>query len=191
ALFTGAMASLDATRRTLERCAHRIPCPMDQSAYHMNMDPTPDVGAVWSPDSRWLATGTEDGCARAWDLRTGRSVLLQGHTACIDGAAWSPHGTMLATASRDGELRLWDVHRGTCLRVATPAPGMQLYNVSWSHDGRFVAAMAQDEPGDERVFVLVRLVAPTQRPGHRQGVRCRSLRPGGDARGRACLQPRR
>ncbi|WP_192806149.1 hypothetical protein [Streptomyces sp. SS1-1] len=59
----------------------------------------PDCGeklscVAWSPDSRRLAVGDEVRTARVWDLDTGESTLLSGHTDSVNGIAW--HGSRIA-----------------------------------------------------------------------------------------------
>src|SRR5690349_21330261 len=62
------------------------------------------VGAVaFSPDSRWLATGSADKTARIWDLATGETrAICRGHTDAVCATAFAPDGKVLATGSYDG-----------------------------------------------------------------------------------------
>ena len=47
----------------------------------------------WSPDSKRLATGSEDGTAKVWDGRTGNPLLeLKGHTTAVRSVAFKPDG---------------------------------------------------------------------------------------------------
>ena len=62
---------------------------------------------VWSPDSRSFAT-TYDGEATLWDVGSGESRVLKGHSGAIASVAWSDDGRTLLTASlKDGTLRAW------------------------------------------------------------------------------------
>src|SRR5262249_40215844 len=46
---------------------------------------------VFSPDGRWVVTGSEDRTARIWNVETGKlEHLLQGHVRRLSGAAFSP-----------------------------------------------------------------------------------------------------
>jgi eukaryotic-like serine/threonine-protein kinase len=70
------------------------------------------VAAIFSPDSRLLATcGEED--PKIWDVESGRQLLtLRGHMATVNGIVFSPDGGTVASCSDDSTLRLWDVTTG-------------------------------------------------------------------------------
>ena len=60
------------------------------------------TSVAWSPDGKWLATGSADGTGKVWDAASGREVLtLQGHHGSVSSVAWSPDGKRLAPGSGD------------------------------------------------------------------------------------------
>jgi WD40 repeat protein len=67
---------------------------------------------LFSPDGRYLATGSWDSTVKIWEVETGKEIVtLHGHAGFIYGLAFSPDGARLASASgstRYGEIRFWD-----------------------------------------------------------------------------------
>jgi WD40 repeat protein len=67
--------------------------------------------AAISLDRRWLATASDDGAIRLWDLNTvdptNRSFLLDGHKGQVHGLAFTPDGRWLVSGAADGSVRLW------------------------------------------------------------------------------------
>lgn len=96
---------------TLLRHSHRLP----DAVYSL----------VFSPDGKTLASGSEDGSIRLWDVETGQQVgkALNGHTDYVASVAFSPDGKTLASWGRDQTIRLWDV--STMLNTGV-ASGQQL-----------------------------------------------------------------
>ena len=86
--------------------------------FHHNV---PTVLAVaFSPDGRWLVSGTTEGEIRMWDVATGEALTVfseltepmeQEHLRHISALAFSPDRALLA-AGTPTQLHLWDVRTG-------------------------------------------------------------------------------
>lgn len=62
----------------------------------------------FTPENRWVLSGSKDRGVRFWDPRTGHTQLvLQGHGGSVITVATSPTGGFFATASGDGTARIW------------------------------------------------------------------------------------
>jgi hypothetical protein len=65
---------------------------------------------VFSPDGQRIATASDDGTARIWDVQTGKTTaVLAGHAGTVWSAGFSPHGQRVVTASDDGTARIWRI----------------------------------------------------------------------------------
>jgi WD40 repeat protein len=83
-----------------------------ETATHLDGHAEFVYGAMFSHDSRRLATCSMDRTVRLWELDSGACRVLRGHTAEVFAAAFHPGGTRLATAGRDRAVWLWDLETG-------------------------------------------------------------------------------
>ena len=70
---------------------------------------------AFSPDGRWIATGSNDMTAMVWDSETGQPVGKPlPHEDFVNALGFSPDGKLLATAgvTKDRKLHLWDAATG-------------------------------------------------------------------------------
>jgi WD40 repeat protein len=103
------------------------------------------TAAVFSPDSRWVATASKDRTARVWEAATGRERwVLGGHERTVTGVAFSPDGKRLATVSEDATARLWDVETGRAWLTLT-GHGGRVHSAVFSPDGERLATTSEDD----------------------------------------------
>ncbi|MBN1563974.1 MAG: TIR domain-containing protein, partial [Anaerolineae bacterium] len=90
------------------------------------------TSVAWSPDSRYIITGSRDATAKIWDTSTGTEIdTIYGHGAeWINDVAWSPDGAYVATASNDETSKIWRVADRLTPAADTPnqAYMVQTYN---------------------------------------------------------------
>jgi WD40 repeat protein len=104
----------------------------------------------WSPDGSRVAVGGINGLTTLWDADTGK-LLRKTYVSWperndVNGVTWSPHGIIVAAAHGArgaGGLRFWNAATGTVVQsLASPAGWLR--GLSWSPDGRWVAAGGED-----------------------------------------------
>lgn len=70
------------------------------------------LGAVFSPDGRFLAVGLADGTARLYDARRWTEVRKFEGFAGGSALAFSPDGKRFVTGGAHGSVRVWEVETG-------------------------------------------------------------------------------
>jgi WD40 repeat protein len=69
------------------------------------------TAVTFSPDGRWLATGSRDHDARLWEVRTlapgSYSLVLPGHTGAVVAVQFLADNLRIVTAGQDGDARLF------------------------------------------------------------------------------------
>ena len=110
------------------------------------------ASAEYSPDGKYVVTGSWDNTVRVWDAATGQVVRRLGyeldkpqdeHQGRVNSAIFSPDGLLVVTASDDGTAKLWSTKDWTLVRTLSGHEGPILHAV-FSHNGARVLTSSQD-----------------------------------------------
>ena len=106
------------------------------------------VAVAFSPDGKYVASGSRDGTARVWEAQTGREIARMTHEADVTALAFSPDGKYVASGSRDGTARVWEAQTGR--EIARMTHEADVTDLAFSPDGKYVASGSRD--GTARVW---------------------------------------
>ncbi len=109
----------------------------------------PVTSVAYSPDGRYIVTGSEDGTARLWDVATSEPlVCLETEEGQVLTVAFAPDGRTVATGHSDKTIRLWSVPAGK-LVTQWVANGAAVHALVFSRDGKtLLSASAGGSTGD-------------------------------------------
>src|SRR6266404_5301650 len=100
----------------------------------------------FSPDGRYVLTGSFDKSLKLWEAATGKEIKTfggqAGHQNLILAASFSPDGRLIASGSSDNTVKLWDTPFSIPLREYAHVDGINA--VALSQDGTKLAGAGKD-----------------------------------------------
>jgi len=110
----------------------------------------PIRGLAFSNDRRWMATGSDDGLIRVWNMEKGkaRQKDLSGHEGPIIALAFDASNELLVSAGQDKTLRLWRVDDldlgGEVASMVLRGHSGPITALRLDHAGRFAVSAGDD-----------------------------------------------
>ncbi len=98
---------------------------------------------AWSPDSRSIASGSDDKTLQVWDALTASHMTTVGESSSVKAISWSQQSDLIAYGSGDATVQIWD--RGSQRKIYTyRRHSSPVIAVAWSPRGPFIASVSHE-----------------------------------------------
>ncbi|OWF53715.1 notchless protein homolog 1-like [Mizuhopecten yessoensis] len=134
------------------------------------------IAVSFSPDGRYLASGSGDTTVRFWDVNTETpQYTCKGHKHWVLCIAWSPGGNKLASGCKNSQVCLWDPGTGQQLGHTLVGHKQWITWLSWKPlhldpESRFLASSSKD--GTIKIWDTVLFQCTLTLSGHLQSITC-------------------
>ncbi|ACK68582.1 WD-40 repeat protein [Gloeothece citriformis PCC 7424] len=117
----------------------------DSYVNSVSFSPIPPSPVTKGGAGRILASGSQDGTIKLWNLESGTEIrTLKGHDQTVWSVSFSLDGKTLASGSVDKTIKLWNLESGTEIRTLK-GHDQTVWSVSFSPNGKTLASGSVDK----------------------------------------------
>lgn len=96
----------------------------------------------FSPNGRYLVSGSQDHLVKLWDLQNSQYLNLSDHQDQVTAVEFSPNGQYIASASLDKTVKIWNI-QGNLVKNITQYQAAVIA-LNYSQDGQYLATASAD-----------------------------------------------
>ncbi|GMI32866.1 hypothetical protein TeGR_g2991, partial [Tetraparma gracilis] len=101
------------------------------------------TSVAFSPDNKFLASGSDDSTIRVVELATGKEKVFKGHKHFVHSVAWHPDGKSIVSGSGDNTVRVWNVETKEAVEFEGHTKSVTC--VAFDKTGDFIASASEDK----------------------------------------------
>ncbi|UXX79972.1 caspase family protein [Reichenbachiella carrageenanivorans] len=99
---------------------------------------------AYTPDGKFLATGSRDNSIKLWQIATGREIrTFLGHLSSVNAIAFDPTGQWMASGSSDESIIIWNVATGQ-VKIKIKGHNNRVSSLAFNTDGTQLASGGWD-----------------------------------------------
>ncbi len=103
----------------------------------------PVSALAFSPDGKWVVSGSEDNSARVWNAASSKEISRLIFNGPVSAVAFSPDGKWVVSASEDNTARVWEAATGK--EIARMIHDKPVVAIAFSPDGKWVVSGSEDK----------------------------------------------
>ncbi|ORX90652.1 WD repeat-containing protein pop3 [Basidiobolus meristosporus CBS 931.73] len=91
-------------------------------------------------EGKWMATGSEDGTVKIWDVRAPAIQRNYDHKGPVNDVAIHPNQGEIVSCDQNGSIKIWDLGENCCSYELVPEEDVPVRSVTVAGDGSMLVA---------------------------------------------------